>query len=205
SKERVEAIRNHLDKERRKTLKANLPTVFFAGKFKGTHNDDLLEHSNLVILDFDEVTEAPDLDSCEVAKSELCKKQFIYACWISPSGNGLKALVKIADGEKHQDHFAALQEEFKNLDKSGTNVARHCFESYDENIYINEGSKVFRKIKTTEKALEPIKVDDSSKIFENILRWLSNKGDAFVKGERNYFVFKLASACCRFGISEDEC
>jgi len=42
-------------------------------------------------------------------------------------------------------------------------------------------------------------------VFNKIFKWLSNKGDAFVSGERNIFTFKIASACCRFGISEEDC
>jgi hypothetical protein len=41
------------------------------------------------------------------------------------------------------------------------------------------------------------------KVFRKLLIWLSNRNDAFVTGERNLFIFKLASACCRFGIDED--
>ena len=46
------------------------------------------------------------------------------------------------------------------------------------------------------------KEDDT---FDKILKWLSNRGDAFRTGERNVFLYKLASACCRFGISELDC
>lgn len=204
SKQRVLDIRMQIDKERRSELKVNLPSVFFSGRFKGTESTDLLEHSNFIVLDFDDVTTNPDIELVEQAKQELIKNKYIYACWISPSGNGLKGLVKVSDGNKHEEHFTALQEEFKGLDKSGKNVNRHCFESYDENIYINNDSKVFTKTKKIESVIEVVKVESSSKVFQNILVWLSNKGDAFVKGERNFFIFKLASACCRFGINENE-
>lgn len=204
SKQRVLDIRLQIDKDRRNELKVNLPSVFFSGSFKGTESTDLLEHSNFIVLDFDDVTTNPDIELVEQAKQELIKNKYIYACWISPSGNGLKGLVKVAEGNKHEEHFTALQEEFKGLDKSGKNVNRHCFESYDENIYINNDSKVFTKTKKIETIIEVVKVESSSKVFQNILVWLSNKGDAFVKGERNFFIFKLASACCRFGINENE-
>lgn len=205
SKENVNRVREHLDSERRKQLKITLPSVFFSGKFKGTKNEDLIKHSGFIVLDFDEVCLLPNIEESENAKNELCKSEYIYACWISPSGNGLKGLVKISDTKKHIQHFEALQDEFKNLDKSGVNVARHCFESYDPNIYINKDAKVFTKFKKIEKVKETVKVENNASVFDNILKWLTNKGDAFVKGERNIFVFKLASACCRFGIHENEC
>lgn len=204
SKEKVEEIRNNIDKERRNNLKVNLPTVLFAGEFNTAKDSEIIKYENLIILDFDNITEHPDITTCELAKEKLIKNKYIYACWISPSGNGLKAVVKIVDGRKHKEHFQALQEQIGGIDKSGVNIARHCFESYDPNIYVNENSDVFKKIKTIEKIVENKSVENKSDVFTKILTWLTNKGDAFVKGERNYFIFKLASACCRFGIGENE-
>ena len=60
------------------------------------------------------------------------------------------------------------------------------------------------KIIIKEKILEPKKLDDEFATFENILKWLSNRGDAFVTGERNTFIYKLASACCRFGLNQSD-
>ena len=65
----------------------------------------------------------------------------------------MKALIKIADGSKHREHFQSLQEVFPEIDKSGINPSRVCYESYDPEIYINENSEVFNKIKTIEKKL----------------------------------------------------
>ena len=114
-------------------------------------------------------------------------------------------LVKIADGNKHGEHFDSLLSEFPQLDISGRNVSRVCYESWDENIYVNEKAEVYKKTLKKEKVEVKQDLEDKSEIFQNILKWLSNRGDAFVTGERNLFLFKLASACCRFGISEEYC
>ena len=128
----------------------------------------------------------------------------MYACWVSPSGNGLKALVKIADGKKHREHFQSLQEIFPEIDRSGINVSRVCYESFDPDIYVNEKAVVFTKAKKIEKiVVNEIESIDDSENFRRILKWLTNKNDAFVTGERNTYIFKLASACCRFGINEE--
>jgi hypothetical protein len=71
-------------------------------------------------------------------------------------------------------------------------------------LYLNPASKVFKKVKKTER-IEVTESAPDHQVFQNILKWLSNRGDAFVTGERNLFVFKLASACCRFGINEHDC
>lgn len=193
----VEEIRNTIDKEKAGELKKNLPCICFSGKFGADRKDEqIITHSGFIVLDFDNVYDLRD------KQTEIISNNNVYACWVSPSGNGLKALVKIADGSKHREHFQALQEVFPEIDKSGINPSRVCYESYDPDIYINENAEVFNKTKKTEKIVTYERTDDDQKIFKNILTWLSNKNEAFVTGERNNFIFKLASACCRFGIHE---
>ena len=199
SKELVIEIRNTLDKEKANKIKLNLPSVCFSGKFGNDRKDEqLIEHSGFIVLDFDDISELRD------KQTDIISHDFVYACWVSPSGNGLKALVKIADGSKHREHFQSLQEVFPEIDRSGINVSRVCYESFDPEIYVNDKASVFTKAKKIEKitVTENQNVDDSEN-FRRILKWLTNKNDAFVTGERNTYIFKLASACCRFGIDEN--
>lgn len=198
SKVKVDELRATLDKEKAKSMKFNLPSVCFSGTFKRDRKDgDLIEHSGFLVLDFDDVSDLRE------SQTEIISNKHVYACWVSPSGNGLKALVKIADGKKHREHFQALQEVFPLVDKSGINVSRVCFESYDPDIYVNESSEVFKKIKTVEREyIKEQTTKDESDIFRKLLTWLTNRNDAFVTGERNTFIFKLASACCRYGIDQ---
>lgn len=198
SKSIVEEVRTTIDKEKANKVKANLPSICFSGKFSADRKDaDLIEHSGFIVLDFDYI------EDLRGRQTDIISHDFVYACWISPSGKGLKALIKIASGEKHREHFAALQEVFPDIDKSGANPSRVCYESHDPEIYINEKASIFKKTKKTEKIF--VKQDvatDDDKSFKNLLKWLSNRNDAFVTGERNNFIFKLACACCKFGISE---
>ena len=199
SKELVIEIRNTLDKEKANKIKLNLPSVCFSGKFGNDRKDEqLIEHSGFIVLDFDDISELRE------KQTDIISHDFVYACWVSPSGNGLKALVKIADGSKHREHFQSLQEVFPEIDRSGINVSRVCYESFDPEIYVNDKASVFAKAKKIEKitVTENQNVDDSEN-FRRILKWLTNKNDAFVTGERNTYIFKLASACCRFGIDEN--
>ena len=140
SKDKVEEIRKQLDKERANKLKCNLPSVCFSGKFEERIDTKIISHSGFIVLDFDGV------EDLQKRKSEIKQYDFVYACWISPSGNGLKALVKIADGNKHREHFTALRDVFPDADKSGINESRVCYESYDEDIYINPIATQFKKI-----------------------------------------------------------
>lgn len=178
--------------------KRELPCVSFSGQFSKRADDGLIKHSGLVCLDFDKI----DVLRRRV---DLEMNEYVLACWESPSGTGLKALVQIAETKRHKDHYASLLEEFPDADKQTSDISRLCFESYDPDIYMNPNAKVFSKIKVIEKVKEIEIVSDESIKFNNITTWLTKKGSAFATGERNAFIFKLASACCRFGISEDSC
>jgi hypothetical protein len=199
SKEKIESIRNQIDKERASKMKQNLPSVCFSGTFDERKDSALKEHSGYIVLDFDGIEEP------EEYREELKEHRFIYSAWVSPSGNGVKALVRIAKGDNHQSHFDALMEDFDNLDASGRNVSRVCYESYDPGLWINKKAIQYRKLKSVEKVKVEEVVGDKSEVFEAIKKWLANKGDAFRTGERNSFIFKLASACCRFGLDDSEC
>lgn len=134
-----------------KSKKTDLPVVLWSGMFSERKDDALHEHSGLIVLDFDH------LDVSKV-KPILASDDHVYACWVSPSGDGLKALVKIKFPERHRDHFRGLEKYFKKqynleVDPSGINESRACFESVDEDISINEDSSTFTAF-ITEKASE---------------------------------------------------
>ena len=81
----------------------------------------------------------------------LALDPFVKACWVSPSGDGLKAVVKVTNSENHRDHFRALVEYFDNkynleVDSTGINESRACFESYDPDAVIKIESEPFGKM-----------------------------------------------------------
>ena len=132
-----------------KEKKKELPVVCFSGEFSSRADDALFEHSGFIVLDFDHV----DVDK---TKRALATDDFIQSCWTSPSGNGIKALVQITHPERHRDHFRALVKYFERthgleLDESGINESRACFESYDPDIIIKDDYKKFGHF-TTEHA-----------------------------------------------------
>ena len=127
-----------------KSAKLKLPVVMYSGKFDGRKDEDLKEHSNIIVLDFDHIDVAQ-------SKKALATDDYVFACWISPSGDGLKALIKIASADQHRDHFRAVcsymdRQYGLEVDSTGKNESRLCFESYDPNIIINEDSKVFTSV-----------------------------------------------------------
>lgn len=125
----------------KKDKKKRLPIVCFSGEFSKRSDEALFEHSGYIVLDFDHV----DVDA---TKKALATDDYIYSCWVSPSGSGVKALVKITNPERHRDHFRALVKYFEKqhgleVDQSGINESRACYESYDPDIIIKDEYKKF--------------------------------------------------------------
>lgn len=181
----VDKIRATEDKEDIERLKRSLPITLFSGKFKARNHQALEAYNRLVVLDLD------NIKNVKVRKFELEQLPYVFATWISPSGNGLKVLVKVLT-DNHLGHFLALSKEINGVDPSGKDICRATFLSKDENIYINTDSKVYDKV------IIPTFTDEQK--YENLKKWLENKGSYFQNGQRNSFITKLSSAANRFGI-----
>ena len=79
--------KNEYDKNKNK-----LPGVCFNGVFEYRSIAGIKEHSGLIILDFDKFKTSQEAIDF---KNSICDDDYIFAAWISPSGIGIKALVKI--------------------------------------------------------------------------------------------------------------
>ena len=116
-------------------FKKELPIVCFGGEFFQRSNTSLNKASGFIILDFDKV------QHLEEKKVALMQSKYAYSVFISPSGNGLKALIKIpivkSDSE-YKEYYSALLDEFDGLDESGKDISRACFWAFDPDIYINK-------------------------------------------------------------------
>jgi len=149
SKESIELLRQG------KFDKMKLPSVLWSAsatkpvsteKVSASHRTDesVTEHSGFFILDFDEV-------DVNLKSSQLKTDPFVYAVWLSPSGNGVKALVKCpASVENHRLYYTAFLDRYPELDSTSRNVSRVTFESYDPNLWLNRNSLIWDKKLTEE-------------------------------------------------------
>jgi replicative DNA helicase len=149
-----------------KDAKRELPVVMFSGKFEGRKDEDLKEHSGVIVLDFDHIDVAN-------SKNALATDEYILSCWVSPSGDGLKALVKIAQTRKHRDHFRAIASYMDRqygleVDSTGQNESRLCFESYDPEIIINEDSKVFTAVVSERAEVQSVSNDSQNTDYNKL-------------------------------------
>ncbi len=206
SKDLVKEIRKTKDKEQRNSLKKRLPAICFSGQFNKRNDNSLLEHSGLICLDFDGYKSNKDLLQ---EKERLSKNKYIYSVFISPSGKGLKALVKIPPNvDNHRNYFNSLKKYFKSdfFDVTSKNVSRVCYESYDPLIYLSKNSSIWDKIeeqeyveKTKYKDKPTIPLTDENKIVDILVKWWEKKY-GLRDGERNNNVYILAAAFNDFGV-----
>ena len=208
TKELVKKIRVEQNKSQRNELKKNLPAICFSGKFNKRNDNSIIEHSGLICLDFDGYENNKSLLN---DKEKLTKNNFVYSVFISPSGKGLKVLVKIPqDIDNHVNYFNSLEIYFNNphFDTTCKNLSRVCYESYDPLIYVNENSSVWEEIKEKEytevraKLDQPtIPITDENKIVEILVKWWTKKYP-MTEGQRNNNCYVLASAFNDFGVNK---
>jgi hypothetical protein len=208
SKNLIKEIRKEKDKTARNELKKNLPAICFSGQFNKRSDSSLLEHSGIMCLDFDGYKKQKDMLQ---DKEMFINNKFVLSVFVSPSGNGLKVLIKIpADAENHIKYFTSLKTEFDStyFDTTSKNVSRVCYESYDPLLYYNPNSLIWDTIEEEEheerssyKDKPTIKITDENKIVEILVKWWT-KRYPMAEGQRNHNVYILAMAFNDFGISK---
>jgi hypothetical protein len=208
TKELVKQIRAEKRKTERNELKKLLPAICFSGIFNKRNDSSLQEHTGIMCLDFDGYEKNKDLLQ---DKENITKNKYVYSVFISPSGLGLKVLVKIPkDAENHVNYFNSLAKHFDNprFDITCKNLSRVCYESYDPLIFVNENSSEWDKIeekvyeeKHSLRDLPTLPITDENKIVEILTKWWVKKYP-MVEGLRNNNTFVLASAFNDFGVNK---
>ena len=208
TKDIVKKIRAEKRKPERNELKKQLPAICFSGTFNKRADNSIIDHSGLICLDFDGYTKQKELLQ---DKENFTKSKYVFSVFISPSGNGLKVLVKIpADPENHTNYFNSLEKHFNSpyFDKTSKNLSRVCYESYDPLIHVNENSSIWDLIEEAQytevskvKDAPTIPITDENKIVEILVKWWTKKYP-MVEGQRNQNCFILAVAFNDFGINK---
>src|SRR5262249_49009936 len=98
----------------------------------------LIAHSGLLCADLDDLGER-----LEEVRAKLLASPHLWALFLSPTGNGLKAVFRVAnDAAKHYASYLAAQTYVEKLtsvriDESCKDVGRLCFMSFDPGAYLN--------------------------------------------------------------------
>ena len=132
--------------EEAENLKKQLLGFTASGVFDNYRSSENLEvYTQFIILDIDKLSE-----------SELNRiipiinlAPYTYACFISTRGKGVKFIVRVnSNVEQHKTVYNQVVDYYEQalntvVDTSGSDYARLCFMSYDENCYINTEATIF--------------------------------------------------------------
>lgn len=144
----------NVDKEKSDEYKQQLHAVTFSGLFERERKAALCSHyNNLMVIDIDHLSDEqlPRVRQC------LHNDPFVAAFWQSPSGYGFKGLVHLYYSDSLQAidlslrHKSAFQRLFLyfmsnyqiELDRSGSDVSRLCFMSWDPYIEVKDSAESF--------------------------------------------------------------
>ena len=200
SKALIKKIRTEKDKTKRNDLKKNLPAICFSGQFWKRSDSEVVAHSGIICLDFDGY---PSKKTMLEDKEMFTKDKYVYSVFISPSGNGLKVLVKIPPViDDHKQYFNSLDKYFGSqfFDQTCSNISRVCYESFDPTIFINKNSSIWEKKEDVTyqeynkyEDVPTIPLTDYNEVAERLVKWWE-KEYPMVEGQRNNNGFVLAMA-----------
>ena len=192
-KKQINDMRYHVkngNEDEAEEIKRNLPCMTISATFKERRKKDYVDsYTGLLHLDYDK------LENAEEVKTNLISIPYTYSAFISPSGNGVKVLVKSDNAmSSHEVAFNSLREYYDKIvnvesDSSVKDITRLCYMSYDPDLYLNKTSEIF-KYKTS--TLNQI---DLSLVWS----FTSNKHE-FVVGNRNNYVYSFACNANRYGV-----
>lgn len=140
NKKQTEILRTITDKEQARKFKAqNFDYVTFSGTFSKRNDNSLIQHSELITIDFDHVPSLSELKKA-LLQDEYFETELMFT---SPSGDGLKWIIPIDLEEgTHLQCFNAIAAYIKatyklEIDSSGKDISRACFLPFDPEVYIN--------------------------------------------------------------------
>ncbi|MCE6987465.1 BT4734/BF3469 family protein [Dyadobacter sp. CY323] len=145
--QQVADVRKAGSKKEAEFYKKQLDFVTFSGIFSPSRLEaSLVSHSGLMAIDFDNNPDPVML------KLQLQTDPYVTAVFLSPSGKGVKAVIKVKDSARHKETHADVAYYFNNVyrltdkekvDLSGSDTTRACFISHDPDVYYNPDSKPY--------------------------------------------------------------
>jgi len=211
-KENVEPLRTALQanqqdlyNKHKKSLLAFTPSGKYAG---GRTADCLVAYSHYLVLDIDHIT----TEQVKELRDQAAEIPFTIAAFASPSNEGLKIIVGVdTDVEEHTLAYKQVSAHYSSelnieFDPKNKDVTRLCFVSYDPQAYFNQDYENFKVVEEQAKLIQPkmeVVVGDYSVTFKECVQFTEQK-EQYVEGNRNNFIYLLASNCNRKGIPQEE-
>ena len=207
-KREISKIRFQETKKERDALKIKLCGYTFAGTFTTRNKVSLKKSSGLACLDFDHVEDLNRLSQ------DINNDEFTFSSFVSPSGDGLKVLVKIppvGDDKTYKEYYYSIMEHYNRYsetDLSTVDICRFTFVSYDDDLFLNLESKTFTdKFVAKEKPITPITnipLTDQNEVAERLEKWFrknysttTNRNNNLHSWARQFNSFGLDKTICQ--------
>lgn len=204
----VENLREQLkrgNKEYYDNYKKKLPAVTFSATFNAKRTGENLKNYNpIIVIDIDKLDELQLKNTFE----NLNNDEHVITFWRSPSNNGFKGLI-IIDYQLENDEIDIdtiyksafnklslyfLEKYNIELDKSGNDITRLCFLSFDNELVLKSKSTKF--IISDEDIVVTVKSKTKDKIT---IAFASNRDALYNPSERNnQFDRKIMTDIIRF-------
>jgi len=160
----------------------------------------LKEYNPFVILDIDWL----DVKDIPSVVDKIKTIPYTYISFVSPSGRGIKIIVAVdTDQDQHKVIFKQIADFYEkelgvSIDRSGKDITRLCFMSYDPAAYLNEDREIFdlRNLSSTP-------INSFPKSYEHTLETCIQKTNqklVFQKGNRNNYTYEFALNCHLAGV-----
>jgi hypothetical protein len=195
----------------------NYPCITTSAICEGSHGNPK-QHTGLIALDFDGANKGQNLHITDwpLWIMKLKWMEEIFFAGLSRSGSGAVVVIPLLNAtlENHIEYFLYLQEWFRDnyrvtIDKQCKNVNRLRFAAYNtpETSFFNINAKPWKR-RTQLPEFRPTKpskfIDmDSSRRIASLVKWC-DRYVQFTQGSRHSYMVKLAGACCRFGVSQED-
>lgn len=192
--EKVDAVRKAKTREEKEKAKMKLPAVTWNGTFKTKNRNDLIHYSSFTALDFDHIQPKKMDEFGKWLQGFSC----VYAYYVTPSGEGYKAVILHDNYEPlyHYDLYNQLLKLFDcpEKDTSTVDLARGNFLSYDPNLWKNPKPQPFHFIPSTSEPIIP------ETVTETIIK--DEAGNEMITEDDSY-VAKFLNTLSRQVVSDD--
>jgi len=153
----ISELRNYLsnnDKDKYDAEKLRLPAVTFSGLFISNRRQDCLgNYTSILVLDIDHIASS----EIDTTRRLLDSDPYIIASWFSPSGNGIKGLVRLSYTKEYRDVLVNVRHAYGfrmvesylmskygiQIDASGKDITRLCILSSDTTLLRKEKARAF--------------------------------------------------------------
>ncbi len=222
--EEIRLLEQQGDTEEAQNKKKLLPAFTPSATFNEKRQLPFLTmYSGFVHLDFDKLNP----EQLTAAFNAISQIPYTFICFISPRGNGLKVFVEVNTGlEHHETAYQQVISYYQNAiglkaDTSCKDVTRLCFVSHHPKLYKTISNQVFKVVlpdtlnpqvevapiapivPVQQANTQPPEDLNTAFLFNQQIQF-TNQKLSYERGNRNNYIYLLASNCNRIGISKSD-